>query len=324
MKLQLPGKKTRYWQVFWLCLLAAAALFAPHCLVDAVAGGGYFHYAGDFNDQQINFYQYANSFIKQGGSFSWATDLGSGFVNSYSFYLLGSPFFWLTLLVPARFMPWMLVPLLCLKIALAGGGGYLWARRWVRDEDWSMLAGCLYAFSGFTVYNIFFNHFLDVVALFPYMLAALDDAVIDGKKGRFPFWVAVNLLNNYFFFAGQAVFLIIYFFCMLAGHAYKIGPRKFALLAGETLLGCAMGCVLLLPAGLSLLQNPRTIDPFNGMGYLVYGKAQQYGAIFYSAFLMPDAPYFKDMFSEGILKHTSMTAYLPVMGIAGGLAFCHP
>ena len=66
------------------------------------------------------------------------------------------------------------------------------------------------------------------------------------------------------------------------------------------LLGCAMGCVLLLPAGLSLLQNPRTIDPFNGMGYLVYGKAQQYGAIFYSAFLMPDAPYFKDMFSEGI------------------------
>ena len=322
MKLQLPGQKTRYWQVFWLCLLVAAVLFLPHCIADAAAGGGYFHYAGDFNDQQINFYQYANSFVKQGGTFSWATDLGSGFVNSYSFYLLGSPFFWLSLLVPARFMPWMMVPLLCLKIALAGGGAYLWARRWVRDEEWSMVAGCLYAFSGFTVYNIFFNHFIDVVALFPYMLASLDDAVLDGKKGHFPFWVAVNLLNNYFFFAGQAVFLVIYFFCMLAGRAYKIGPRKFAVLAGETVLGCALGCVLLLPAGLSLLQNPRTIDPFNGMGYLVYGKAQQYGAIFYSAFLMPDAPYFKDMFSEGILKHTSLTAYLPVVGIAGGLAFC--
>ena len=65
-------------------------------------GGGYFHYAGDFNDQQINFYQYANAFVKNGGSFSWATDLGSGFVNSYSFYLLGSPFFWLSMVVPAR------------------------------------------------------------------------------------------------------------------------------------------------------------------------------------------------------------------------------
>ena len=322
MKLQLSKQKTRYWQVFGLCFLVAAALFLPHCLADALQGGGYFHYAGDFNDQQINFYQYANSFVKQGGSFSWATDLGSGFVNSYSFYLLGSPFFWLSLGVPAKFMPWMMPPLLCLKIALAGGGAYLWSRRWVRSEEWSMVAGCLYAFSGFTVYNIFFNHFIDVVALFPYMLASLDDAVMDGKRGRFPFWVAVNLLNNYFFFAGQAVFLIIYFFCMLAGRAYKIGPRKFAVLAGETILGCAMGCVLLLPAALSLVQNPRTIDPFNGINYLVYGKSQQYGAIFYSAFLMPDAPYFKDMFSEGILKHTSMTAYLPLVGIAAALAFC--
>ena len=305
-----------------LCFATAVLLFLPHCIIDAVAGGGYFHYAGDFNDQQINFYQYANAFIKQGGTFSWATDLGSGFVNSYSFYLLGSPFFWLSMLVPAKFMPWAMVPLLCLKMALAGGGAYLWARRWVQDERWSMLAGCLYAFSGFSIYNIFFNHFLDVVALFPYILASLDDAVLDGKKGRFPFWVALNLVNNYFFFAGQAVFLILYFFCMAAGRRYKIGPRKFASLAWETVLGCACGCVLLLPAGLSLLQNPRTIDPFTGYGYLFYGKSQQYGAIFYSPFLMPDAPYFKDMFQEGILKHTSLTAYLPLVGAAGGLAFC--
>ena len=314
--------KSNYWRVFVLCFLTAVLLFLPHCIIDAAAGGGYFHYAGDFNDQQINFYQYANAFVKQGGTFSWATDLGSGFVNSYSFYLLGSPFFWLSLAVPARLMPWAMVPLLCLKMAVAGGGAYLWARRWVREEGWSMLAGCLYAFSGFSIYNIFFNHFLDVVALFPYLLAALDDAAIDGKKGRFPFWVALNLLNNYFFFAGQAVFLIIYFFCMVAGRRYRIGLRRFAALAWETALGCACGCLLLLPAGLSLLQNPRTIDPFTGYGYLFYGKSQQYGAIFYSPFLMPDAPYFKDMFQEGILKHTSLTAYLPLVGAAGGLAFC--
>ena len=315
--------KSNYGRVFALCFLTAVLLFLPHCIIDAAAGGGYFHYAGDFNDQQINFYQYANAFVKQGGTFSWATDLGSGFVNSYSFYLLGSPFFWLSLAVPARLMPWAMVPLLCLKMAVAGGGAYLWARRWVREEGWSMLAGCLYAFSGFSIYNIFFNHFLDVVALFPYLLAALDDAAIDGKKGRFPFWVALNLLNNYFFFAGQAVFLIIYFFCMVAGRRYRIGLRRFAALAWETALGCACGCLLLLPAGLSLLQNPRTIDPFTGYGYLFYGKSQQYGAIFYSPFLMPDAPYFKDMFQEGILKHTSLTAYLPLVGAAGGLAFCH-
>ena len=107
-----------------------------------------------------------------------------------------------------------------------------------------------------------------------------------------------------------------------AQNAYELGLRKFVRLAWETALGCACGCVLLLPAGLSLLQNPRTIDPFSGYGYLFYGKSQQYGAIFYSTLLMPDAPYFKDLFQEGILKHTSLTAYLPLVGVAGGLAFC--
>ena len=89
------------------------------------------------------------------------------------------------MVVPARLMPWAMVPLLCLKMAVAGGGGVslgapLGAGRDLEHAGW----GCLYAFSGFSIYNIFFNHFLDVVALFPYMLAALDDAVIDDKKAR--------------------------------------------------------------------------------------------------------------------------------------------
>lgn len=276
-------QKSNYWRVFVLCFATAVLLFLPHCIIDAVAGGGYFHYAGDFNDQQINFYQYANAFIKQGGTFSWATDLGSGFVNSYSFYLLGSPFFWLSMLVPAKFMPWAMVPLLCLKMALAGGGAYLWARRWVQDERWSMLAGCLYAFSGFSIYNIFSITFGRCGAVSLY-------AGVAGRRGagrqKRPLSVlgGAEPCQQLLLFAGQAVFLILYFFCMAAGRRYKIGPRKFASLAWETVLGCACGCVLLLPAGLSLLQNPRTIDPFTGYGYLFYGKSQQYGAIFTAPF----------------------------------------
>lgn len=319
--LPLRARRTCYWQVFGLCLALAAVLFLPHCVIDGFTGG-FFHYAGDFNDQMIPFYAYANDFVKQGGSFSWATDLGSGFVNAYSYYCLGSPFFWLTILLPARWMPFTMVPMLCLKFAVAGSGAYLWMRRWVRSEEWSIVGGVLYAFCGFNIYNIFFYFFLDAPALFPYMLAALDDAVLDRKYGRFPFWVALNLLNNYFFFAGQAVFLIVYFVCMCVSKRYRLSLRLFGRLAFETILGCAAGCVLLIPAGLSLLQNPRTIDPFNGYGYLVYGRAQQYLAILYSAFMMPDAPYLTDMFNEGITKWTSLSVYLPVVGIAAGLAFC--
>lgn len=317
----LQKPKLRYWRTFFVCLALAAALFAPHCIIDAVHGD-FFHYAGDFNDQMIPFYAYTNAFVKQGGSFSWATDLGSGFINAYSYYSLGSPFFWLTILVPSRWIPWLMAPVLCLKFAVAGGGAYLWLHRWSRDDNMAFLGGVLYAFCGFNVYDIFFYFFLDAPALFPYLLTALDDTVMEDRRGIFPLCVAVCLLNNYFFFAGQAVFLLLYFICMCAARKYRITIRRFGALALETLIGCAAGALLLVPAVLSLLQNPRTVDPFNGYGYLVYGNSQQYLAILYSLFLMPDAPYLTDLFDSGITKWTSMSAYLPVVGIAAGLAFC--
>ena len=58
--------------------------FLPFYIID----GGFFHYAGDFNSQQISFYRYMNGFIKGAGypdsaftsvhnTFSWATDLAA-------------------------------------------------------------------------------------------------------------------------------------------------------------------------------------------------------------------------------------------------------
>lgn len=92
MHLTLPIQKSRYWRVFGLCFLLAAALFLPHCIADAFFGGGYFHYAGDFNDQQINFYQYANAFVKQGGSFSWPPTWAAGSSIPIPFICWAAPF----------------------------------------------------------------------------------------------------------------------------------------------------------------------------------------------------------------------------------------
>lgn len=315
----LNKQQNKYWLAFGLCALAAALVFLPFYIVDK----GIFLYAGDFNSQQIPFYYYANEFVKSGGgSFSWATDLGSGFWNSYSFYLAGSPFWWLSLLFPAAWLPFLMAPLLVLKFAVAGGGAYLWLRRYVKEPNMAVLGACLYAFSGFTVYNVFFNHFVDVVALFPYLLWALDAAVHEKRRGPFAVLVALNLLNNYFFFAGQIVFLLVYFVCMAVSGNYKIKGRDFGALAFESLVGCGMGCVLAWPALLSLAQNPRTVDLSSGFGFLLYGKTQQYAAILYSLFFPPDCPYMPVIFTEGVIKWTSLTAYLPLVGMAGVLAYC--
>ena len=323
----------KFWLTVGLCALTAALIFLPFYILD----GGFFHYAGDFNSQQISFYRYMNGFIKGAGypdgltsvnghslptnTFSWATDLGSGAMNAYSFYLYGSPFFWFSLLFPQGWLPYLMVPLLVLKFAVAGGGDYQYLRRYVRNANYAVLGACLYAFSGFTVYNVFFNHFVDVVALFPWMLWALDEAIYEKRHGLFAFWVAVNLLNNYFFFAGQVVFLVIYFVCKVSTGECRLTPKLFGRLAFESILGVAMGCLLIWPALLSLLQNPRTIDLSSGWGFLTYSHVQQYLAILLSWILPPDSPYMTSIWSEGIIKWTSMSAYLPLCSLAGALAY---
>ena len=319
----------KFWQAVGLCALTAAIFFLPFYLLD----GGFFHYAGDFNSQQITFYRYMNGFVKGAGypdsafagaphnTFSWATDLGSGVMNAYSFYLYGSPFFWLSVLLPQSWLPYMMVPLLVLKFGVAGGGAYLYLRRYVKNENYAVLGACLYALSGFAVYNVFFNHFVDVVALFPYLLWALDEAIYENRHGLFAFWVAVNLLNNYFFFVGQVIFLCIYFVCKLTTKDFRLTARKFGHLLWESVLGVAMGCLLLFPAVLSLLQNPRTIDLSSGWGFLTYAKVQQYLAILLSWILPPDSPYLTSVWSEGVIKWTSMTAYLPLCSLAGAMAY---
>lgn len=319
----------KFWQAVGLCALTAAVFFLPFYILD----GGFFHYAGDFNSQQISFYRYMNGFVKGAGypdsafagaphnTFSWATDLGSGVMNAYSFYLYGSPFFWLSVLLPQSWLPYMMVPLLVLKFGVAGGGAYLYLRRYVKNANYAVLGACLYALSGFAVYNVFFNHFVDVVALFPYLLWALDEAIYENRHGLFAFWVAVNLLNNYFFFVGQVIFLCIYFVCKLTAKDFRLTGRKFGHLLWESVLGVAMGCLLLFPAVLSLLQNPRTIDLSSGWGFLTYAKVQQYLAILLSWILPPDSPYLTSVWSEGVIKWTSMTAYLPLCSLAGAMAY---
>ena len=94
--------KHGYVQIFGIGLITSLLLFLPFLIMD----GGYFFYYGDFNVQQIPFYLHAHDAVRSGWTgWDWLTDLGASFVGSYSFYLLGSPFFWLTIPFPSEAVP---------------------------------------------------------------------------------------------------------------------------------------------------------------------------------------------------------------------------
>ena len=305
-------------KIFILCFVTALCIFLPFLAVDK----GFFLYAGDFNSQQIPFYMNAVRAVQNGSfNWSWNTDLGGSMVNCYSFYLVGSPFFWLSCLFPYKWVPYMMPLWLMLKFAIAGLGAFMFLRRYAKDANFAYIGALLYAFSGFSVYNIFFNHFLESVAFFPFLLWSLDEFVLNRRRGPFVFFVALNLVNNYFFFIGQVVFLFIYFICKVISGEYIIKLKEFFLLAFESVLGCLCGCAIFVPSLFSILDNPRSTQMFKGMEFWLYNKVQQYFAIIMSAFYPPEIPYSPNMFTDCSIKWTSMTAFVVLGGMFGFFVF---
>jgi len=262
-----------YLKAFLLGFMTAFCLFIPYLVVDK----GFFLYAGDFNSQQIPFYMYMNQMVKSGSlNWGWAIDLGSSVINSYSFYLLGSPFFWLSCLFPRKAIPYVMPYLLMAKFAVGNMGAFGYLRRYAKNDNYAMIGALMYTFCGFSIYNIFFNHFIESVVFFPYLLWALDEFVYNKRKGIFPLIVALNLVNNYFFFIGQVVFLFIYFGCKMWTKEYKITKKDFFTLGFESLTGCFMGIILFIPSAVSVMENPRVSSTLSGFGIWLYSNILQY------------------------------------------------
>ena len=129
LRLSLRKNKYNYGLIsFLLGICLALLLFVP----SMVYNEGLFVFYGDFNAQQIPFYQMVHDSILNGDTmWSYTTDLGANLVGSYSFYLMGSPFFWITLLFPSSFVPYLMAPLLILKFGFASLTAYIFLKRYV-------------------------------------------------------------------------------------------------------------------------------------------------------------------------------------------------
>ena len=305
-------------KAFVYSLALAFAVFLPFLIVD----NGYFLFYGDFNVQQVPFYQICHDAVRSGNiGWSWTTDLGANFVGSYSFYLLGSPFFWLTIPFPSAAVPYLMGPLLILKFGCAGFAGCLYLTRYVRDPEYAVLGGMLYAFSGFSVYNIFFNHFHEAIIVFPLLLWAMDEYMYHRRRGVFAVTVFASCFVNYYFFVGQVAFCLIYWIVRMLCGSWHISLRDFLLLALESVLGVMMACGLLVPTVMAVIQNPRVDNPPNGWNALLYGWNQRYIHILECFFFPPDIPARPNFTPNSEAKWASLGAWLPLFSMTGVFAF---
>lgn len=316
-----PFKKSsgeKYRLIFIVAFFGMMVGFLPSLVVNK----GIFLYYGDFNSQQQMFYYHAQDMVKSGNlGWDWNTDLGTSFVTSYSFYLLGSPFFWITTLFPKGATIYLIPWLLALKTAVAAVFAYAYIRRFVENPNSAFIGGILYAFSGFQAYNVFFNHFHDATAFFPLLLLGLELLVQDNKKGAFALAVAVNAITNYFFFIGDCIFLVIYFLMRCCDKEFKITLKKVGIIALESIIGVMISCIIFLPSCLAVLENYRVKERLYGLDMVLYSDKTRIPRIFQAFFMMSDMPARVNIFSSDYGRWSSVAGYLPMFSMCGVIAY---
>lgn len=307
-----------YVRAFLYALAMAGVLLLPFLILDR----GYFIYYGDYNAQQIPFYKTCIEAVQSGNfGWNWKTDLGVNFVGSYSFYTLGSPFFWFAALFPAAISQYLMAPLLALKIALSSLFAFVFIRRFVTKPQNALIGGLLYAFSGYSMYNIFFNHFHEAIVFFPLLLIGLEEAVINKRRGALAVAVAINAFVNYFFFIGECIFLVLYFIARLIGDSrFRFGVRDFLCLAFESVCGVLIAGVLFVPSIFQVLDVPRSTSMLNGWDFLFYNKNQRYGLILEGMFFPGEVPARTSMFEKADAKWSSVALFLPLFSLSGVIA----
>ena len=306
-----------------LLFMGGALLYLAAVLPFLIYHGGIFFYYGDYNVQQVPFYILAHRAVRS-GRFFWNPyiDLGGNMGGSLSFYLWGSPFFWLTIPFPEKMVPYLLPFIMSLRYGTAMVTSYAWIKRQVKDDFWAIIGSALYTFSGFQACNIVFQHFHDATAFFPLYLLTFDEIVQKKKTTGFTVMTALMSIINYYFFFGQVVFMILYY---LVRYFPVRGIRKAV---PEVFYIILHGCAGLLLAAFFLVQsvagvsgNSRLDNYINGYGVIAYKDGTTPFAILKSLFVVPDIIAKPTLFSNDQVKNGSLAAYLPCFSLSGVIAY---
>ncbi len=321
--LSMSGKRKFDLNYIWV-FLTGFLIFLASTLFSIIPTRGYWIYYGDFNVQQLPFYMHVHEAIRLGNRlYDFGTDLGGSIIGQYSFYLLGSPFFWLTIPFKTEIVPYLMPWLSALKYAVMALTAYAYCKRNLKTENGAFLAALLYSFSGFQGAVLVYNHFHDVMAFFPLYLLLFDRLQQKKKTLGFSLFTAFMVILNYYFFVGEAIFLVLYYCTRYLPQKTLIKEKIFNLLRTflSALAGVLLSCIYLIPAIQYVLGNSRLSNTLNGYDLVAYSDSTLLLGIIKNIVMLPDVSGLNSMLNLSSSRVSGVGAYIPLFSIAGVIAF---
>lgn len=306
-------KNTVFLKIFGICFVVMLFTMLPELIINK---GKFFLY-GDFYAQQVPFAMHLHDAIRNGQwNWDWITNLGTDLQTSYNFYILYSPFFWITLLFPNNFIPYLIAPIYAIKVGCMGMTSYLSFKYFLKDEKMSFIASLLYSFSGWQICNFFFNHFAEPMITFPLLLYSFERLYKENKKGLFCITVFISAITNYFFFFGQVIFIALYFVIrFIFDKEYRLTFKNIVNVICEGLIAIILSAFTLLPTIDYLKSFSRTTSMISNIkDAFLYKDIWQYYQILKGMIGIPNVTGTEALFPL-TYKWASISTYIPIISI---------
>ena len=215
----------------------------------------------DFINQQIPFILETKRVLSSGTPFwSWNTFSGGNFIGQYSFYTLTSPFVWIILLFPYRYVLIGILLATYLKFCLASIVTYCLLKRIGFDEKLSIIGALLYTFSNFFISNLYYFHFAEPIIMFPVLLLSIENVLKHGKYSLQ--WLSLAVFGvvfiNYYFAFGSLILGFLY----MAFRSYNLRMLNFRLIfkcLAFAVLGILMASFILIPIVCDVFMSARGV-----------------------------------------------------------------
>ncbi len=202
--------------------------------------------------------------------FSWNMGLGLDVIGQYSYYVLGDPFAYISLLFPMQHLEMtynllIILRLFCIGIAFITYSKYhLQKSENAEKKFYNILIGALiYTFSAYSIYaGVRHPYFLNAMILFPLLLLGVDKLFRENKKIPFIIFIALSAISNYYFFYMHTIMIVIYAIIQYICEYRKEGAKHFFKKLGSAILcyviGILIAGIILMPTIHSFINSARS------------------------------------------------------------------
>lgn len=196
---------------------------------------------------------------------NWEFALGEGndILSALHYYVIGDPFAVLCVLVPTRYMYVYYDAMIILRLYCAGAAFLMLGREMGYKNRYGLMAGALvYVFCFWNLFNVNRHpYFLNPLVYFPLLILGVEK-ILKGKKPYiFTVAVFVSAVSNFYFFYMLVLLTVIYVVVRLVTkyrRDLKTGLCRLARIAVWSVVGAAMGAVILLPICYTFLSDARS------------------------------------------------------------------